>query len=145
MAAEGLARLVQVVNDPGFTVSMTLSSFDKLVATFSLHAHSLTCVTVKYLYLKNWSHTDICKNWDGSRLGFVDSDSDLPGLVVSPRLKSARDAVTRTGHALALGTVYRYAGGISSPQHLSACVGILFTLSQDSTSPEVQVQRRRDP
>ncbi|XP_067099249.1 HEAT repeat-containing protein 5A isoform X1 [Osmerus mordax] len=83
MAAEGLARLVQVVNDPGFTVSMTLSSFDKL--------------------------------------------------------KSARDAVTRTGHALALGTVYRYAGGISSPQHLSACVGILFTLSQDSTSPEVQM------
>ena len=40
MAAEGLARLVQVVNDPGFTVSMTLSSFDKLVDTFSLHIQS---------------------------------------------------------------------------------------------------------
>lgn len=61
---------------------------------------------------------------------------------ISPptRLKTARDAVTRTGHALALGSLYRYVGGISSPQHLSACVGILFTLSQDSTSPEVQVQ-----
>ncbi|CDQ63125.1 unnamed protein product [Oncorhynchus mykiss] len=82
MAAEGLSRLVQVVNDPAFTVSMTLVSFDKL--------------------------------------------------------KTARDAVTRTGHALALGSLYRYVGGISSPQHLSACVGILFTLSQDSTSPEVQ-------
>ncbi|XP_023849916.1 HEAT repeat-containing protein 5A isoform X2 [Salvelinus sp. IW2-2015] len=82
MAAEGLSRLIQVVNDPAFTVSMTLVSFDKL--------------------------------------------------------KTARDAVTRTGHALALGSLYRYVGGISSPQHLSACVGILFTLSQDSTSPEVQ-------
>ncbi|KAM6973609.1 HEAT repeat-containing protein 5A [Aplochiton taeniatus] len=82
MAVEGLARLVQVVNNPAFTVTMTLVCFDKL--------------------------------------------------------KSARDAVTRTGHALALGALYRYAGGISSAAHLSACVGILFTLSQDSTSPEVQ-------
>uniref|UniRef100_A0A8C1H193 HEAT repeat-containing protein 5A n=1 Tax=Cyprinus carpio TaxID=7962 RepID=A0A8C1H193_CYPCA len=83
MAAEGLARLVQVLNDPNFTVSITLMSFDKL--------------------------------------------------------KTARDAITRTGHALALGAVYRYLGGISSPQYLSTCVGVLFTLSQDSTSPEVQM------
>uniref|UniRef100_A0A6Q2ZLP6 HEAT repeat-containing protein 5A n=1 Tax=Esox lucius TaxID=8010 RepID=A0A6Q2ZLP6_ESOLU len=83
VAAEGLSRLVQVVNDPTFTVSMTLVCFDKL--------------------------------------------------------KTARDAVTRTGHSLALGALYRHIGGISSPQHLSACVGILFTLSQDSTSPEVQM------
>ncbi|KAG1971597.1 HEAT repeat-containing protein 5A isoform X2 [Pimephales promelas] len=83
MAAEGLARLVQVLNDPSITVSITLMSFDKL--------------------------------------------------------KTARDAITRTGHALALGTVYRYLSGISSPQYISACVGVLFTLSQDSTSPEVQM------
>ncbi|XP_051578229.1 HEAT repeat-containing protein 5A-like isoform X2 [Myxocyprinus asiaticus] len=83
MAAEGLARLVQVLNDPSFTVSITLMSFDKL--------------------------------------------------------KTARDAITRTGHALALGAVYRYLGGINSTQFLSACVGVLFTLSQDSTSPEVQM------
>ncbi|XP_051502390.1 HEAT repeat-containing protein 5A isoform X1 [Myxocyprinus asiaticus] len=83
MAAEGLARLVQVLNDSSFTVSITLMSFDKL--------------------------------------------------------KTARDAITRTGHALALGAVYRYLGGISSTQFLSACVGVLFTLSQDSTSPEVQM------
>uniref|UniRef100_A0A673MUQ2 HEAT repeat-containing protein 5A n=1 Tax=Sinocyclocheilus rhinocerous TaxID=307959 RepID=A0A673MUQ2_9TELE len=83
MAAEGLARLVQVLNDPNFTVSITLMSFDKL--------------------------------------------------------KTARDAITRTGHALALSAVYRYLSGISSPQYLSACVGVLFTLSQDSTSPEVQM------
>uniref|UniRef100_A0A3B4BPG2 HEAT repeat-containing protein 5A n=1 Tax=Pygocentrus nattereri TaxID=42514 RepID=A0A3B4BPG2_PYGNA len=83
VAAEGLARLAQVLNEPNFTVSLSLMSFDKL--------------------------------------------------------KIARDAVTRTGHSLALGCLYRYMGGISSPQHLSACVGVLFTLSQDNTSPEVQM------
>ncbi|XP_053140311.1 HEAT repeat-containing protein 5A isoform X2 [Hemicordylus capensis] len=54
------------------------------------------------------------------------------------KLKSARDVISRTGHSLALGSLYRYQGGISSTQHLNACVGILYTLSQDSTSPEVQ-------
>uniref|UniRef100_A0A8D0A2I1 HEAT repeat-containing protein 5A n=1 Tax=Sander lucioperca TaxID=283035 RepID=A0A8D0A2I1_SANLU len=68
LAAEGLARLVQAVGDPGFTVSVSLLCFD--------------------------------------------------------RLKTARDAASRSG--------------ISSPQHLSTCLGVLFTLSQDSTSPEVQ-------
>ncbi|XP_068195506.1 HEAT repeat-containing protein 5A isoform X2 [Antennarius striatus] len=82
LAAEGLARLVQVVGDPGFTVSVSLMCFD--------------------------------------------------------RLKSARDAATRSGFALALGALQRYTGGIGSPQHLSTCLGVLFTLSQDSTSPEVQ-------
>ncbi|XP_056249750.1 HEAT repeat-containing protein 5A isoform X2 [Seriola aureovittata] len=82
LAVEGLARLVQVVGDPGFTVSVSLLCFD--------------------------------------------------------RLKTARDAASRSGYALALGALYRYTGGISSPQHLSTCLGVLFTLSQDSTSPEVQ-------
>ncbi|XP_054545677.1 HEAT repeat-containing protein 5A isoform X2 [Talpa occidentalis] len=54
------------------------------------------------------------------------------------KLKTARDVVTRTGHSLALGSLHRYLGGISSSQHLSSCVGILNTLSQDSTSPDVQ-------
>ncbi|KAJ7344920.1 hypothetical protein JRQ81_000870 [Phrynocephalus forsythii] len=54
------------------------------------------------------------------------------------KLKSARDVISRTGHSLTLGSLYRYLGGISSTQHLNACVGILYTLSQDSTSPEVQ-------
>ncbi|ELK17059.1 HEAT repeat-containing protein 5A [Pteropus alecto] len=53
------------------------------------------------------------------------------------KLKSAREVVTRTGHSLALGSLHRYLGGISS-QHLNSCVGILYTLSQDSTSPDVQ-------
>ncbi|XP_074517821.1 HEAT repeat-containing protein 5A [Sebastes fasciatus] len=82
LAAEGLARLVQVVGDAGFTVSVSLLCFD--------------------------------------------------------RLKTARDAASCSGYALALGALYRYTGGIGSPQHLSTCLGVLFTLSQDSTSPEVQ-------
>ncbi|XP_051881474.1 HEAT repeat-containing protein 5A isoform X2 [Pristis pectinata] len=54
------------------------------------------------------------------------------------KLKSARDVISRTGHSMALGSLYRYLGGIGSYQHLNACVSILHTLSQDSTSPEVQ-------
>jgi hypothetical protein len=55
------------------------------------------------------------------------------------RLKSARDVVSRTGHSLALGSLHRYLGGIGSSQHLNSCIGILYALSQDSTSPDVQV------
>uniref|UniRef100_A0A667Y2I2 HEAT repeat-containing protein 5A n=1 Tax=Myripristis murdjan TaxID=586833 RepID=A0A667Y2I2_9TELE len=54
------------------------------------------------------------------------------------RLKTARDAATRSGHALALAALQRHTGGISSPQNLNTCLGVLFTLSQDNTSPEVQ-------
>uniref|UniRef100_A0A8C5FGF9 HEAT repeat containing 5A n=1 Tax=Gadus morhua TaxID=8049 RepID=A0A8C5FGF9_GADMO len=74
-AAEGLARLVQAVNDPGFT-------------------HTL--------------------------------------------LRSGRDAVARSGHALAVGALYRYVGGVQSPQHLTSCLGVLNTLAQDTSSPELQ-------
>ncbi|NWR30624.1 HTR5A protein, partial [Tachuris rubrigastra] len=76
-----------------------------------------------------------------ARLAQVVSDSGFTaGLaqVSFDKLKSARDVVSRTGHSLALGCLYRYLGGIGSTQHLNACVGILYTLSQDSTSPDVQ-------
>ncbi|XP_077421106.1 HEAT repeat-containing protein 5A isoform X2 [Vanacampus margaritifer] len=59
-------------------------------------------------------------------------------LLCLDRLKSARDAASRSGCALAVGALHRYVGGISSPQHLSACLGVFFTLSQDATSPEAQ-------
>ncbi|XP_074852993.1 HEAT repeat-containing protein 5A isoform X2 [Carettochelys insculpta] len=76
-----------------------------------------------------------------ARLAQVVADSTFTaGLaqVSFDKLKSARDVVSRTGHSLALGSLYRYLGGICSTQHLNACVGILYTLSQDSTSPDVQ-------
>uniref|UniRef100_A0ABM5FAL1 HEAT repeat-containing protein 5A isoform X2 n=1 Tax=Pogona vitticeps TaxID=103695 RepID=A0ABM5FAL1_9SAUR len=76
-----------------------------------------------------------------ARLAQVVADSTFTaGLaqISFDKLKSARDVISRTGHSLALGSLYRYLGGISSTQHLNACVGILYTLSQDSTSPEVQ-------
>ncbi|KAM3918608.1 HEAT repeat-containing protein 5A isoform 2-T2 [Leptodactylus fuscus] len=54
------------------------------------------------------------------------------------KLKVARDVVARTGHSLALGSLHRYLGGIGSTQHLASCVAVLHSLSQDTTSPEVQ-------
>ncbi|XP_072285057.1 HEAT repeat-containing protein 5A isoform X1 [Pyxicephalus adspersus] len=54
------------------------------------------------------------------------------------KLKVARDVVTRTSHSLALGSLYRYLGGLSSSLHLASCVSVLHSLSQDTTSPEVQ-------
>ncbi|KAM4013424.1 HEAT repeat-containing protein 5A isoform 4-T4 [Anomaloglossus baeobatrachus] len=54
------------------------------------------------------------------------------------KLKVARDVVARTGHSLALGSLHRHLGGIGSTQHLSSCVAVLHSLSQDTTSPEVQ-------
>ncbi|TSW08333.1 HEAT repeat-containing protein 5A [Bagarius yarrelli] len=82
VAAEGLARFAQVLNDKNITASLGLMIFDKL--------------------------------------------------------KEARDAILRNGYALLLGALCRYQRGIYSPKHLSACVELLFTLSQDSSSPEVQ-------
>ncbi|XP_052041834.1 HEAT repeat-containing protein 5A isoform X3 [Apodemus sylvaticus] len=69
----------------------------------------------------------------------VDDGAFTAGLaqVSFDKLKSARDVVTRTGHSLALGSLHRYLGGIG-PQHLSSCIGVLHTLCQDSTSPDVQ-------
>ncbi|CAL8283222.1 unnamed protein product [Lota lota] len=81
-ASEGLARLVQAVNDPGYT-----------------HTLSVVCLE---------------------------------------RLRSGRDAVARSGHALAVGALYRYVGGVHSPQHLTSCLGVLNTLAQDTSSPELQ-------
>lgn len=54
------------------------------------------------------------------------------------RLKSARDAASRTGHSLALGCLHRYVGGMGSSQHLNTSVSILLALAQDTTSPVVQ-------
>ncbi|XP_064221839.1 HEAT repeat-containing protein 5A isoform X6 [Aotus nancymaae] len=70
----------------------------------------------------------------------VDDGAFTAGLaqVSFDKLKSARDVVTRTGYSLALASLHRYLGGISSSQHLNSCVGILYTLAQDSTSPDVQ-------
>ncbi|XP_062973856.1 HEAT repeat-containing protein 5A isoform X2 [Elgaria multicarinata webbii] len=76
-----------------------------------------------------------------ARLAQVVADSTFTAVLAQisfDKLRSARDVISRTGHSLALGSLYRYLGGIGSTQHLNACVGILYTLSQDSTSPEVQ-------
>lgn len=55
------------------------------------------------------------------------------------RLKSARDAASRTGHSLALGCLHRYVGGMGTGQHLNTSVSILLALAQDTNAPIVQV------
>ena len=54
-------------------------------------------------------------------------------------LKSTRDPVTRTGHSLVLGCLHRYVGGMGSGQHLQMSVSLLHQLSEEVTSPTVQV------
>ena len=54
-------------------------------------------------------------------------------------LKSTRGTVTRTGHSLVLGCLHRYVGGMGSGQHLQTSVSILQDLTQDASSPMVQV------
>ena len=49
------------------------------------------------------------------------------------------DAVIRTGHALALGCLHRYVGGMGSGHHLSNSVSILIALAKDPSSALVQV------
>ncbi|XP_063039810.1 HEAT repeat-containing protein 5A isoform X2 [Engraulis encrasicolus] len=54
------------------------------------------------------------------------------------KLKCAREAVCRAGHALCLAALQRYSGGISSTQQLASCVGVLFPLAHDTSAPELQ-------
>lgn len=51
------------------------------------------------------------------------------------------DAVIRTGHALALGCLHRYVGGMGSGHHLTNSVSILTALAKDASSSLVQVGR----
>jgi hypothetical protein len=55
-------------------------------------------------------------------------------------LRSARDAVSRTGHSVALGCLHRYVGGMGAGHHLNTSVSILLALSQDNSSSIVQVR-----
>ncbi|XP_071971491.1 HEAT repeat-containing protein 5A isoform X1 [Engystomops pustulosus] len=76
-----------------------------------------------------------------ARLAHVVSDPSYTASLAQAsfdKLKVARDVVARTGHSLALGSLYRYLGGIRSSQFLASCVSVLHSLSQDTTSPEVQ-------
>lgn len=49
------------------------------------------------------------------------------------------DAIIRTGHALALGCLHRYVGGMGSGHHLVNSVSILIALAKDASSTLVQI------
>ena len=54
------------------------------------------------------------------------------------KVKTARDAYSRTGHSFTLGCLNRHAGSLGSSQHLNTTISILLALSQDNASPIVQ-------
>lgn len=56
-------------------------------------------------------------------------------------LKSTQDPIARTGHALVLGCLHRYVGGMGSGHHLQSSVSVLQTVAKDTASPLVQVRR----
>lgn len=58
---------------------------------------------------------------------------------VLERLKVARDMLTRTGYSLTLGFLHRFVGSLGSNQNLNTTISLLLALSQDLTSPIVQL------
>ncbi|XP_050313880.1 HEAT repeat-containing protein 5B isoform X2 [Anthonomus grandis grandis] len=54
------------------------------------------------------------------------------------RLKTARDAASRTGHSLALGALHRHVGGLGAARLMQTSVSILLALAQDRASAAVQ-------
>jgi len=58
---------------------------------------------------------------------------------VLEKLKVARDMLTRTGYSLALGFLHRFVGSLGSNQNLNTAISLLLALSQDLTSPVVQL------
>lgn len=76
------------------------------------------------------------------RLAHLEADGRFVSELVQAcfdKLKTARDAYTRTGHSLTLGCIQRHVSSLGSSQNLNASVSILLALSQDSASPVVQV------
>ena len=77
------------------------------------------------------------------RMAQVVNDSNFVAqmaLLSFEKAKAARDAVSRTGHSLALGCLHRYVGGMGSGQHLNNTVAILLALAKDESSALVQVK-----
>lgn len=56
------------------------------------------------------------------------------------KIQGSRDAVSRTGHSIALGCLHRYVGGMGAGQHTQTSVSILLALAQDMSSSIVQVR-----
>lgn len=55
------------------------------------------------------------------------------------KLRTARDALTRTGFSLAIGSIHHYVVGMGSVQQLKTNISLLLALAEDHTSPSVQI------
>ncbi len=79
------------------------------------------------------------------RMSQVGGDSSFVAKIAQASfecVKANRDAISRTGHSLVLGCLHRYVGGMGSGQHLQVSVSTLHSLTQDTSSPTVQVMVR---
>ena len=56
------------------------------------------------------------------------------------KCQKTSDAYVRTGHALSLGCLHRYVGGMGSGHYLGNSVSILVALAKDVSSSLVQVR-----
>lgn len=55
------------------------------------------------------------------------------------KLRTARDALTRTGYSLAIGCIHHYVVGMGSVPQLTNNISLLLALADDHTSPSVQL------
>ncbi len=55
------------------------------------------------------------------------------------KLRTARDALTRTGYSLAIGSIHHYVVGMGSVQQLKTNISLLLALAEDHSSPSVQI------
>lgn len=145
VAAEGLARLVQVVGEPGFTVSLLCldryADANLLLASMSATLRTLQLARTCCFSSDFHCYYAVFTSVNAFKASVLKQLLSLMSRSVGPiRLKTARDAASRSGYALTLGALQRYSRGVSSTQHLNNCLGVLVTLSQDNTSPEVQVR-----
>lgn len=55
------------------------------------------------------------------------------------KLRTTRDALTRTGYSLAIGCIHHYVVGMGSIPHLKNNISLLLALAEDHSSPSVQL------
>lgn len=55
------------------------------------------------------------------------------------KLRTARDALTRTGYSLAIGCIHHYVVGMGSVPQLKNNISLLLALAEDHSSPSVQL------
>ncbi|XP_002158974.1 HEAT repeat-containing protein 5B isoform X1 [Hydra vulgaris] len=123
-----------------------LAALKNLSDSKSSFDDTTTLTHAKTLILEALGNTDnILRCAAGEALGKlaqVMNDRNFVALMAQnsfDKCQKMSDAYVRTGHALSLGCLHRYVGGMESGQHLGNSVSILVALAKDVSSSLVQV------